>query len=324
MTMRHMPAIYIDRLRTSIEYRFMLSIVVPCHNEEASLAQLCLRLEAAAQAFSPFEIILIDDGSTDDTWALIERASMERPFITGISFTRNFGQQMAIAAGLEHAGGDRVLIMDADLQDPPELLATMMQKMDEGCDVVHALRHKREGEKPFKRASAWLFYRLLRKVSDVSIPVDTGDMKLLSRKAVDALNMLDERVRYTRGLVSWVGMKQAFVPYKRSARYAGSSSYGLCRMLRYAGDGITSFTTTPLILPLWFGAALGIISIFLLVCALLSWNIQLAAAGVGALLFSATWLMLGMMGSYLAVIHREVKARPHYLIAKVTAPRSSA
>lgn len=299
-----------------------LSIVIPCYNEEGSITTLMARLEATLSNYKAqsAEIILVDDGSTDGSWATIEKLCAEDAGIIGIRLSRNFGHQMALAAGLDHARGQRVLIIDADLQDPPELLPEMMKKMDEGFDVVYGRRKTRAGESGFKKASAWLYYRLLGRLSEVPIPPDTGDFRLMSRRAVDALIALPERIRFTRGLVAWLGFRQVAIEYTREARQAGQTHYPLRAMLRFANEGLTSFSTRPLQLATWLGLIMTIVSIALLAYVLIAWLLfntvrgWTSLAAIFLMSQGVQWLMLGIIGNYLAVIFREVKSRPLYLV----------
>ena len=302
-----------------------ISVVVPCYNEEQNLPMLHERLCAVLQSYDAqgVEIVLVNDGSRDASWPMIESICQRDPRVVGINLSRNFGHQMALTCGLEHARGDRIMVIDADLQDPPELLPEMMAKMDEGYDVVYGKRCKRLGEKRFKLWSAFWFYRVLNKLSDVSIPADTGDFRLMSRKALTALNALPERVRFTRGLVSWLGFRQAAVQYVRDARFAGQTNYPLRAMLRLANDGITSFSTRPLQLGVWLGLLMMLMSAVLLVYVFVSWLLFDTVRGWTSLaaifLFSQAlqWLILGIIGDYLAVIFREIKQRPLYLVDTV-------
>lgn len=306
-----------------------LSIIVPCFNEEGSLPHLHERLNAAVLPYRAHgvEIILVNDGSHDGTWNLIEALSTKDEAIVGIKFSRNFGHQMALSCGLDYARGERVLIIDADLQDPPEVLNEMMQRMDQGFDVVYGQRKSRQGETAFKKLSAWLFYRVLNRLSDVKIPVDTGDFRLMSRRVVDTLKTLPERVRFTRGLVSWLGFRQTAVHYVRDARHAGQTHYSLKAMFRYANEGLTSFSTRPLQLAIWMGIGMMIASLLLLIYVFTSWLFfdvvrgWTSLAAIFLLSQAFLWLMLGIIGNYLAVIFRETKARPLYIVDEVISRR---
>lgn len=293
-----------------------LSVIVPCYNEEQGIAALYERLSAAVAPYAAqgVEIILVDDGSRDRSWAAIEQICTRDPRVAGIKLSRNFGHQFALACGLDHAHGERILVIDADLQDPPELLSEMMEKIDQGADVVYGQREARHGESIFKRASAWLFYRVLGFLSDVPIPPDTGDFRLMHRRVVLSLSALPERVRFTRGMVSWLGFRQVALPYVRAARKTGKSNYSLGQMLRLAGAGLASFSTRPLRLAAWLGALL-LIAAFLLAIYAAGAHSTLMALIAGFLVFQGiTWILLGMIGGYVGVIVREAKGRPLYLI----------
>jgi glycosyltransferase involved in cell wall biosynthesis len=300
----------------------LLSIVVPCYNEQSNIVPLYERLSATMAAYKQqgTEMVLVDDGSQDGTWAAIERLCAQDASVVGISLSRNFGHQMALACGLEHTSGQRILIIDADLQDPPELLGAMMQKMDEGFDVVYGQRKARRGEGMFKKMSAWLFYRTLNRLSEVRIPVDTGDFRLINRKVLQALCSLPERVRYTRGLMSWLGFRQTAVEYVREARHSGQTHYPLSAMFRYANDGLTSFSTRPLQIATWMGAAMMAVSFILLGYVFISWLLfstvrgWTSLAAIFLLSQAFQWLLLGIIGNYIAVIFREAKSRPLYIV----------
>ena len=301
-----------------------LSIVIPCYNEADNIAILCQRVSAAAESYrlDGIEVLLVDDGSTDATWHAIQAASANDPGVTGIRLSRNFGQQMALTCGLDHARGERILILDADLQDPPELLSDMMKKMNEGFDIVYGHRTERKQESRFKKQSAWCFYRVFNRLSDVSIPNDTGDFRLITRQVLDALRSLPERVRFTRGLISWLGFKQTALDYARGARMHGASNYSLSAMFRLALEGLISFSTRPLQLASWLGALMIIVSMALLLYVLISWIFfntvrgWTSLASIFLLSQAFQWLLLGIIGNYIAVIFRESKARPHYIVAE--------
>ncbi|HEY4123864.1 MAG TPA: glycosyltransferase family 2 protein, partial [Rhizomicrobium sp.] len=232
-----------------------LSAVVPCYNEEAGLAELVKRLSAActAAAGSNHEIVLVNDGSSDGTWAEIVRLSQDFPQIVGVNLARNHGHQLALTAGLFLARGERVFIIDADLQDPPELLAEMMATLDAGSDVAYGQRIQRDGETWFKKSSASAFYRLLRRLTDAPIPADTGDFRLITRQVLDVLLNMPEQHRFVRGMVAWIGFRQTAVRYRRDPRFAGTTKYPLRKMVIFAMDAITGFSVAPLRLSLYLG-----------------------------------------------------------------------
>ena len=298
-----------------------LSIVVPLLNEEGNLPELYRRLDATLSGLvASHEIVLVDDGSTDTTWSMIRDLAARDPRVKGVRFSRNFGHQMAFTAGLDHAGGSAVVIMDADLQDPPELIPELVARWREGYDVVYAVRAKREGETAFKLLTAAAFYRVLERVARIRIPVDTGDFRLMSRMAVDAFRRMPERHRFTRGMVSWIGFPQIGVSYVRAARHAGETKYPLRKMLRLASDAITSFSYVPLQLASWLGSAVTALSTLTLAGLAVS---RLAGAHPGGWSFGATalallggiqLLMVGALGEYVGRIHDQVKGRPLYLV----------
>jgi glycosyltransferase involved in cell wall biosynthesis len=230
------------------------SIVVPVYNEEEALRALYERLAWLLERLDGLaELILVDDGSRDGSYELMLEMSRRDPRFKVLQLSRNFGHQVAITAGLDFAAGQAVIVMDADLQDPPEAVLEMAERWREGFQVVYGVRHIRRGETRFKRLTAALFYRLLRRLADVEIPADVGDFRLLDRKALDAYQAMREHDRYVRGMVSWVGFKQTGVPYSRDERYAGETKYPLRKMLRFAADGIVSFSNAPLRLALALG-----------------------------------------------------------------------
>jgi dolichol-phosphate mannosyltransferase len=298
-----------------------LSVVVTVYNEEESVPELYRRLTAALSGVvRSFEVVLVDDGSNDRTWEIIRELAARDGRVKGLSFSRNFGHQMAFTAGLDHADGDAVVIMDADLQDPPELLPELVRRWREGYDVVYAVRARRHGETAFKLFTAAAFYRLLRRITHVDIPVDTGDFRLMSRKAVEAFHRMPERHRFTRGMVAWLGFRQVGVPYARSARHAGETKYPLRKMLRLASDGITSFSYVPLQLASWLGLAVSGAALLALVVAVTvrvgggsipAWAIAAAAL---ALLGGVQLVAVGLVGEYLGRVLDEVKRRPLYLV----------
>lgn len=316
--------------------RVRVSIVAPCFNEAEGLREFHRRVSAAAaavpakdQGHSGHEIVLVDDGSRDATWEVIADLAEIDPQVVGVRLMRNHGHQLAVTAGLSLARGERVLLIDADLQDPPELLPKMMRTMDEGADVVYGQRTRREAETLFKRATAAGFYRLLGRLSGTPIPRDTGDFRLMSRRVVDALAAMPERQRFVRGMVSWVGGRQEALPYERQARHAGVTSYPLKKMIAFAVDAITSFSTAPLRLASWLGVAAAALSMPLLAYTLWRWAQGGTVAGwsstmAAITLFGAVQLIvLGILGEYVGRLYQEVKARPLFLVDTVLAGRSA-
>ncbi|MBN1671899.1 MAG: glycosyltransferase family 2 protein [Kiritimatiellae bacterium] len=302
-----------------------LSIVVPCCNEQPSLRELHGRVTAVCRrlALAPYEFLLVDDGSTDGTWPLIRELAACDPCVVGIALSRNHGHQLALTAGLSVASGARIFVLDADLQDPPELLEDMLAAMDRGADVVYGVRRHRAGETRFKRWTAAGFYRLLNRLSDVPIPVDAGDFRLMSRRVVDVLLRMPERHRFIRGMVSWVGFRQVPLPYDRAPRVAGESKYPFVKMLRFAFDGITGFSAKPLRLAIWLGFGMTALSIGLIVYSLVSWLCLGAVRGWTSLLASVSliggmqFIVLGLIGDYLARIYEQSKNRPLFVIRDI-------
>lgn len=308
-----------------------LSIVVPCFNEEAALPYLAARLdEATAEWRASREILLVDDGSSDGTWEAIGKATGEVPGLRGIRLSANRGHQTALTAGLEAARGDRVFMLDADLQDPPELIADMMAMMDQGYDVVYGRRKLRRGETPFKRLSAWAFYRALNMLSDVEIPNDTGDFRLVSRRALDAVLAMPERARFVRGMFSWVGFRQIGLEYIRDERVAGTTKYPFRKMLHFGLDAITSFSTRPLRWATRLSFLSLIATAVMLVYVAGSLIFYQTAPGWASVLlavsfFSAVQLLtLGIIGEYLGRLYIEAKGRPLYTIAEETTGETAA
>jgi glycosyltransferase involved in cell wall biosynthesis len=305
-----------------------LSLVIPIYNEELVIPELDRRLKAVlagwADLVESWEVVFINDGSKDDSLNQLRLMAAGEPRYKVLSFARNFGHQMAITAGMDRAEGDAVVVMDADLQDPPEVVREMINLWRQGYDVVYGVRRKRAGETIFKKLTAAAFYRLLRAMlGGISIPVDAGDFRLLSRPVVMAMRALKERHRFVRGMVAWVGFRQTAAYYDREARFAGETKYPLSKMLRFAIDGITSFSTVPLRFATWLGVLAGLSAV---VIALWAIYIKLFVTGVVqgwttimilvALGTSAQLLMIGVLGEYVGRIYEEVKRRPLYLIGE--------
>jgi len=303
--------------------RDSLSVVVPCFNEESVLSITDERLRKALDAIGmPWEILYVDDGSRDRTREILLALASHDDRVKVISLSRNFGHQIAVTAGLNHAAGSAVVLIDADLQDPPEVIGRMVEKWREGYDVAYGLRTERAGESRFKRWTAQVFYRLINRLSDVSIPLDVGDFRLLSRRAVDAFNAMPECDRFVRGMVAWVGFKQVAVPYSRDKRHAGESKYPLRKMIRFALDGIVSFSDAPA----RFATTVGFVA--LAIATLVSLQVLIAyffardtvpgwTSTFLAIMFlgGVQSLCIGILGEYIARIYREVKRRPLYVVA---------
>src|SRR6185312_2558174 len=304
--------------------RPMLSVVVPVYNEQETLPELHRRLACALELEDPWELVLVDDGSTDASWGVMSGLVAADPRVRLVRLSRNFGHQAALTAGLDAAGGDAVVILDADLQDPPELIPSLIARWREGYDVVYAVREERAGENPLRLFAIRSFYKLLRRVSAGGIPENVGDFRLISRRVVDALSAMPERARYLRGMTSWVGFRQVGVSYRRDPRYAGESKYPFRKLLRLALDGLTSFSTMPVQLVAWLGFA------FVVFClGVLGWTLYTRLAtdqapqgwtsllAVVLLLGGVQLLSLGVIGQYVARIFDETKQRPVYLVDEV-------
>lgn len=306
-----------------------LCVVVPVHNESAVLPAFHARLQQVLDSLSlSTEVVYVDDGSLDGSAAILRRLRVNDPRVAVITLSRNFGKEAAMTAGLDHVSGDAVVVIDADLQDPPELIAPMVQAWREGHDVVTMRRAARAGETVFRRASAGAFYRLLNRVSNVHIPLDTGDFRLLSRRAVDALRRLPERNRYMKGLFAWIGFPQKELQYTRDARAAGRSQWSYPRLLGLALDGITSFTWAPLRLATYAGlltavAALGF-GVWIVVKTLMFGDPVAGYPSIMTVILflgGAQLLAIGIQGEYLGRLFAESKQRPLYLVQNVQPAR---
>jgi polyisoprenyl-phosphate glycosyltransferase len=301
----------------------LLSLVVPCFNEEEVISETFKRLNSFCKELRGLdvEIIFIDDGSKDKTRELLKKYAAEDGRIKVICFTRNFGHQIAVTAGIDAAVGDAVVLIDADLQDPPEVIHQMIDKWKDGYDVVYGTRSDRPGESAFKLATARGFYRLLNKLSDVPIPLDTGDFRLMSRAVVDILQAMPERDRFIRGMVSWIGFKQTALQYKRAERFAGHSKYPLRKMLRFATDGILSFSTKPLQMSVGVGIISAAIALMGIAYALFLriftsiWVEGWTALMIATLFIGGVQLVcIGILGEYIGRIYNEIKNRPLYVV----------
>jgi polyisoprenyl-phosphate glycosyltransferase len=310
-------------LADSGERRPLLSVVIPCLNEEQVLSKTHSQLvRVLNEAPVGFEVIYVDDGSTDSTAEVLRALQAQDPHTRVVRFSRNFGQQIAITAGLEHASGDAVVIIDADLQDPPAVIFEFLGKWMDGYDVVYGVRKEREGETQFKLWTAKLFYRLIGQLSDTRIPVDTGDFRLMDRRVVDALLSMPERDRFVRGMVGWLGFSQTAVAYHREPRVAGDTKYSLFKMIRFALDGIFSFSIFPLRLATWIGfaasglAILGIIIVLLDKYFAVPGMVKGWSSTVIAVLFigGVQLICLGIIGEYVGRIYGESKRRPLYVV----------
>jgi polyisoprenyl-phosphate glycosyltransferase len=299
-----------------------ISVVIPCFNEESTLRETHRRVgRTLAQASTGYEIVYVDDGSSDGTPELLRALHAEDPHVRVVYLSRNFGHQFAVTAGLAHARGDAVVIMDADLQDPPEVVLDMVACWLDGYEVVYGVRTDREGETRFKLLTARLFYRLINWLSDTEMPLDTGDFRLLDRRVVDAIVSMPERDRFVRGMVSWVGYRQIGVPYRRAARFAGETKYPVSKMLRFAVDGILSFSIKPLRLSTLMGFASAGLSLLAIAYAfVMRVFTQRWVAGWTALIIAILFLggaqliSLGVVGEYVGRLYGEAKRRPLYLV----------
>lgn len=301
----------------------LLSIVVPCFNEEAVIVQTLSALGRAIPAIPEVraEIICVDDGSSDTTLTLLRTAAAGDARVRVVALSRNFGHQLALTAGLDAARGDAVVIIDADLQDPPEVIERMVARWRDGVDVAFGVRTRRSGETAFKRGTAHLFYRLMRAISSSDISMDAGDFRLLDRAVVEALRTLPERDRFVRGLVSWVGFRQEGVPYERNSRAGGETKYPFRRMLNFALDGIFSFSAMPLRLATYLGLLVSFASVigigyalwvrFFIASVVPGW----AGQWIGTMFLGGVQLLsLGIIGEYVGRIYGEVKSRPLYVV----------
>ena len=302
-----------------------LSLVIPVFNEEAVLPLTLGRLRSVlAEMDCDYEIVFVDDGSRDRSVEILTRESEADVRIKVVSFARNFGHQAAVTAGLDFAGGDAVVIMDADLQDPPELLPKMVSLYRQGYDVVSPQRVSREGETWFKKQTAALFYRLMRSLADANMPEQVGDFRLLSREAVRAIRQFREQHRFMRGMIAWLGFREALVPFERQARAAGETKYPLWKMLRFSWTAITSFSAVPLRMTMTVGfCTVGFAFVYLLYAVLVAFRSGHVTWGWTSLVFlqcffsGLTLICVGLMGDYVARIYEEAKGRPLYVARQV-------
>lgn len=301
----------------------LLSVIVPCFNEEPVVREAHRSLLATLETNTEggFELIYVDDGSRDGTLRILRELQQTDQRVRVVALSRNFGHQIAVTAGLEHVTGDAVVVIDADLQDPPDVILEMLDRWRQGVDVAYGVRSEREGETAFKLWTAKAFYRCINRLSDVAIPLDTGDFRLMDREVVNALLAMPERDRFVRGMVAWVGFRQEPVHYRRAARLAGQTKYPLKKMLRFATDGILSFSLVPLRLAVYMGflaaglALLGIIYALALRLFTDVWVTGWTLLFIAMLFLGGVQLLfLGVMGEYLGRIYGEVKRRPLYLV----------
>jgi len=306
------------------------TIIAPIYNELENIPELYPRIrDVMNQAGKPWELILVDDGSTDGSTDAIRKLGANDERVRPVIFARNFGHQIAVSAGIDYSRGDAVVIIDADLQDPPEVILDLIKKWQEGFEVVYAVREEREGETWFKKTTASLFYRLIHAITNVKIPLDTGDFRLMDKKVVSVMKGMREKHRFLRGMSAWVGFKQVGVPYKRKPRYAGESKYPLSKMIQFALNAITSFSYFPLQLATYLGfIAAGLSVLAIPVVAILRLITGTALLGQATTLVIVLFLggiqliSLGIIGEYIGRIYDEAKDRPLYVVAE--APENAA
>jgi dolichol-phosphate mannosyltransferase len=303
-----------------------LSIVVPCFNEEACIPELHRRLTAAARdaVGDDYEIVLVNDGSRDGSWPAMQKLADTDRHVVGVNLSRNHGHQLALTAGLDLCRGETILIIDADLQDPPELLSPMLEAMrEQDADVVYGVRRSRSGETAFKRATAHGFYRLLSRATEIDIPLDAGDFRLMSRRALDALLAMPEQSRFIRGMVAWIGFRQVPFAYDREVRFAGTTKYPLSKMLRFALDALTGFSSAPLKLASHAGLLLSLGSLLILAYIAYAFIAGRSIQGwtslmlVVVVLGAVQMFVLALMGEYIGRLYNEVKGRPLYIVQEV-------
>jgi dolichol-phosphate mannosyltransferase len=303
---------------------FRLSVAIPIHNEESVLPELLRRLQAVLDALpgGPHEMVFLDDGSTDGTFDVLEAAARHDPRIVGISLSRNFGHQAAITAALDHVTGDATVVMDGDLQDVPEVIPQFVEKFHQGFDVVYARRVRRKEPWPL-RLCYFVFYRMMAKLSDIRLPLDSGDFGLMSRRVIAQLRKMSEHHRYLRGMRTWVGFPQTGIEVERAERHSGRSKYNLIRLLKLAFDGIFAFSIVPIRAAALFGAFVMLLSaLFVLYAVYARLILHESPHGFTALIVAVTFLsgvmlfFLGVIGEYVGRIYEEIKARPHYIVAR--------
>ncbi len=306
------------------------SIIAPIFNELESLPELYSRVrEVMEKTQEDWELILVDDGSSDGSTKIIRKLAESDPHVQPLIFARNFGHQIAVTAGLDYSQGDAVIIIDADLQDPPEVILKLIEKWREGYEVVYAVRKEREGESWFKKMSAALFYRMIFRITDVKIPLDTGDFRLLDRKVVAVMNKMREKHRFLRGMAAWVGFRQIGVEYSRAARFAGKTKYPFKKMLKLALNATTSFSYVPLQIATYIGfiaAGMSIVAIPVVIILRLVGSQQLTGQATTLIIVlflgGVQLLSLGIVGEYIGRIYDEVKGRPLYILTEEPHPQS--
>ncbi len=304
---------------------YRISVVVPVFNESAGIRAFHERASKALGALpgASWELVYVDDGSADDSFAQLAALAASDGRVRVVKLSRNFGHQIAITAGLDRAQGDCAVVIDSDLQDPPEVIARLVDKWREGFDVVYGVRSKRRGEGALKLLTASAFYRLLDRITGIRIPVDVGDFRLMSRRALNELNQLREKDRFVRGLVSWIGFPQAGIEYERDERVAGETKYPYRKMFKFALDGITSFSTAPLKLATWLGYATSFLAFLYLASVFVQRAMGITVAGWATIMVALLFLggvqliCLGIMGEYVGRVFNEIKPRPIYVVETV-------
>jgi polyisoprenyl-phosphate glycosyltransferase len=314
LQMKHVP-----------EFSPKLSVVIPCYNEEAVIHELYRRVTLACRSLTgdSYELVLVNDGSFDETWAMLQELAHNDDRVVAVDLSRNHGHQLALSAGLSLARGERILVIDADLQDPPELLPEMMRLMDGGADVVYGQRVERDGETWFKRVSASAFYRLLLRMTDVGIPPDTGDFRLMRRPVLKALLAMPEQQRFIRGMVAWIGFRQVPLQYHRERRFAGETKYPLRKMLTFAVDAVTGFSIAPLRISLYVACLFLLFALLTIIYVTISWLYLGPVPGwtsvlLSMLIFGSVQLFsLAIIGEYLGRVYMQTKQRPLFIIREI-------
>jgi dolichol-phosphate mannosyltransferase len=309
-----------------------LSVVVPVYNEQEILPELYQRLiDAVGQLTPSYELIFVDDGSKDGTFIQLQELSKKNPLVRFIRFSRNFGHQIAVSAGLDHCRGKAIVIIDGDLQDPPELIPKLYEKYTEGYKVVYARRIKRKGESYFKKVTARLFYRLLKKITSVDIPLDTGDFRLVDREIVEYLKKMPEQNKFLRGQIAWLGFRQTFVEFERDSRKMGKTQYSLRKMIRLALDGITAFSDTPLKFATTLGFFVSLVAFIIIIYALYAHFVcHRTITGWTSLIISTMFiggiqlLAIGIIGEYISRINTNMRDRPLYIIEETNIEKEGA
>jgi polyisoprenyl-phosphate glycosyltransferase len=307
------------------QLRTKLSVVIPCYNEEAVIHELYRRVTQAcrSQVGDRYELVLVNDGSFDETWVMLQELAHNDDRIVAVDLSRNHGHQLALSAGLSLARGERILVIDADLQDPPELLPEMMRLMEGGADVVYGQRVERDGETWFKRVSARVFYRLLLRMTDVGIPPDTGDFRLMRRPVLEALLAMPEQQRFIRGMVAWIGFRQVPLEYRRDRRFAGETKYPLRKMLTFAIDAITGFSIAPLRISFYVACFFLLFALLTIIYVLISWLYLGPVPGwtsifLTVLILSSVQLFsLAVIGEYLGRVFMQTKQRPLFIVREI-------